>query len=653
MKIHSRHSRGFGLVESLAVLAIAATALVWWIVFQTKASQKAALERLAAGTAQELQELGGALVSRLRDRAPLLAESAHEFVSIADLVQGHYLNAATDDHSPFATQWQACLWKDAEGRPYAAVYESAGGGAYARDLGVFVEAGADPRSTNARNLELVFGRVADEALRRYQLKAGMIPAQQTHAKRGVGDPSVPSPYDEAVPCIAAINEPRLVLLIQPSDINWGVSSSARGEIREFFPKEMAATWDTGFDRFEPLREVVGRPFEVSGNGATGSLTVDETLLEKLVGAGDNPDGHHGITVVLVGGGGAGGFSDRAWDAQNQSTWVRPGGGGGSGYVKTVTIPKEILKVGDVIEVSIGKGGVPGGNAGAPVNADGVGSTTGQPTCVRVLTNAPGFGVDGGQKFAYCAEGGQTGGAGQVYAAGTTLAGTSGNGGHGGSGGGAGWTVKAVCQNVGGTAYFSQCGFEERPGTGGAGGLAGQPGKYKNEAPIGLPGQGQGAGFLPMVDGIQFEAPARDERRTVRVCSTTRNCLDDEPVDVATQDGFAIGAKLKVYPVGWWDTGGYGICFTRTPGSRGQEPIDPGCLDPDRAPLAAVNRPNPLAIGRGYGAGGRSCWNKHQAARFGNHCDDLPKLSPLTDAPAALAELAHGAAGAVYLYWLEK
>jgi hypothetical protein len=158
---------------------------------------------------------------------------------------------------------------------------------------------------------------------------------------------------------------------------------------------------------------------------------------------------------------------------------------------------------------------------------------------------------------------------------------------------------------------------------------------------------------PVVDGIQFEAHARDERRTVRVCSTTRNCLDDEPVAVATRDGFAISATLKSYPVGWWDTGGYGICFTRTAGSRGQDPIDPGCLDPDRAPLAAVNRPNPLTIGRGYGAGGRSCWNKHQAARFGDHCDNLLDQEPLTDAAAPLAELAHDAAGAVYLYWLEK
>jgi hypothetical protein len=312
-----------------------------------------------------------------------------------------------------------------------------------------------------------------------------------------------------IPCIDAAqlsNDARVAALITPEDLQ--ATSRKDPFVASYRPHELAATLNTDSGSVVPMgTDQLSLQQTVQGWG----LTITQSALDRMVGTADNPTGHHGIAVVLVGGGGTAGYSDR--NALDGTNYVAPGGGGGSGYVRSLVIPKERLQANDFLAFTIGAGGTP--DAAAPNWAAGsfvalFAGTRGGNSCVRQYR--------GNQViFEDCAAGGNNGGAGNIWFDSTgALQRTAPTGGNGGSGGGVGFPVKAQCDASFSSVYSDKCAFEMKFGPGGANGANGMAGKNSAEYVVGLPGTGQGDTFLPVVDGIRFEGPARDDRRLLRL-----------------------------------------------------------------------------------------------------------------------------------------
>jgi hypothetical protein len=635
---HSHREGGFALFEVLLATGVGLLLWLGWMNYQTQRFEESnALNRLTAENGAMLSHISRAMLANLAGEAPNLAANQTQWISLPTLNIAGLTNPPV---TTFGTLWESCVWKDANNRPYGAVWETQSTG-YPLSRTALKNAGAEslkPSHVSAFKYELA--RAASTEHSKDFLHAGIIPAGST-TFNWVQEGTVPI----TIPCLDAAqlsNDTRVAALITPEDIQ-RISSPRWTSITDFHPHELALTLNTASGSAVPM----GNDQALVSQTVQGwGLTLTQDLLDRMVGMADNPTGHHGIAVVLVGGGGTAGYSDR--NASAGTNYVAPGGGGGSGYVRSLVIPKERLQANDFLAFLVGTGGTP--DAAAPNWAAGslvalFAGSRGGNSCVRQYR--------GNQViFEDCATGGNNGGAGNIWfdSAGTVQR-TAPTGGNGGSGGGVGFPVSAQCDASFSSNYSDKCAFEKKFGPGGANGGNGMSGKNGSEYAVGLAGTGQGDTFLPLVDGIRFEGPARDDRRLLRLYEGDVLASDPFWPMMHTLDGVTVDATMREYKTGWADTGGYGLCFTRTPGrTAGLAALDSGCLSAD---AAGISPPNPLSVGRGYGAGGMSCWRRTAGGGPHNHCPDLPNAWPLTDAKASLGDLANGAAGAGYAYWLEK
>lgn len=645
--------RGSLLIGIMAGVALLTLVGLQYHRIQKRGQEAANLLSLKVETTNNLSQLTSAVKNRLGERSLFIAPGGVEVVDIgADIVGRNLVNSRFTQETPFGTLWQACLWKRADThKPYAVVYETATTG-HRINVGKLLNAGLDPRVP------------ADFAFLKKDIASDLLTYKQTGATIAPGSTTVVAAggLGEVVsPCIdpsgAGAGDTRLAALISPADT--GQQDQTSYSKPAFVKRELAVTLqDTAFIN-------VANPIELTNRGGGEPVVgpvlgtrnygfqISDAFYERLVGQEDNSS-HDGISFVLVGGGGSAGNSHSVYDRDgvgdpaldgiyNAKTaphyYVAQGGGGGSGYVRTMTVPKKDLRKNNpaesiVVEMQVGLG--TGGAASA------VGDTSLGSTCVRVWRVQP----DGARALiaSQCAAGGENGTAAKIYRrpSDNTFTRAPSRGGNGGSGGGPGFRVTATCPTW--TNYYNNCALDSRPGRGGENGTDGQAAIDQSDKPVGIAGSGQGNDFLPIIDGVRFEGPVHNISRDMRVDPDSNERGD--PANVKTDDGLIV---KNVHPFsfkrGWWDTGGYGICFTSTPGNSR---IDPACMS--YSPTS--DSPNKRAEGRGYGAGGYACWN--YAASYGDHCPYYDYLTswPLGDA-LDLRNSTRGAHGAVYAYWQEN
>jgi hypothetical protein len=626
----------------MAAVGVFAIALTSWLAWQKQAVATQKRTLLAIQTLGALEARVPAVEARATARGEALERGKHEFLVYGEHVQPLLGSSDQNPKTPWGSTWYYCIWRNDAGL-HGALWEMQIGGDQL-DITSLMAAGLDPRGgNNYAGLKSVLAKAAEA---NPKLRVGIIEPRATNVlfRNGAREP---------IPCLADLNdaegaaETRLGLVLLPQDLARPAGERQGIDPINFARRELAVTLKdtvTAGGGYTPsLEALLDDAGATDANAAFGTLsgglgsysglTVTAAFYARLVGRADRPDGANGITVVMIGGGGAAGPGHRLVEGETYT--VTPGGGGGSGYVETFAIPKEMLnpeKGTAQLVIEPGRGGVPG------TSADGA------PSCVSVYQATA-------LVRRVCAPGGRSGFGGRAYddQAGNRQRALA-SGGAGGSGGGVGQRLGGVCASKY-QANWSDCALDARPGSGGALGSDGEPAIGASDKPLGIPGTGQGAGFLPTVDGIRFQGPTHSAYNDVAVRNPSGYSTN------ALASGFQIGGGYRDYNVFWWDTGGYGICFTQTPtaGLRPDgktiAPIDPPCYTYINNIQDLYISPNRRATGRGYGAGGMSCAST--TAGYIDHCAAMPNVFAVSDGTVDPRAGSYGAHGAVYLYWLEK